>query len=178
MKEILIFVAKLEKKILRQITNTLLIWKRFIEDILCFLDANEESLDLFVNSLLSRVLIIKKSFPLCLHTSKDYWSLSVHSLPQLSRTAVTLAPEPSKRLWQRRHRLIRTISSKVTFTDNINTHSREGILRKRLETILSEINHPDRKVALILKHRTNRKLLPIASLVTQFQPPLPCLKTY
>ena len=57
MKEILIFVAKLEKKILRQITNTLLIWKRFTEDILCFLDANEESLDLFVNSLLSRVLL-------------------------------------------------------------------------------------------------------------------------
>ena len=57
MKEILIFVAKLEKKILRQITNTLLIWKRFIEDILCLLDASEESLDLFVNSLLSRVLL-------------------------------------------------------------------------------------------------------------------------
>ena len=57
MKEILIFVAKLEKKILRQITNTLLIWKRFIDDILCLLDANEECLDLFVNSLLSSVLL-------------------------------------------------------------------------------------------------------------------------
>ena len=57
MKEILIFVAKLEKKILRQITNTLLIWKRFIDDILCLLDASEECLDLFVNSLLSSVLL-------------------------------------------------------------------------------------------------------------------------
>ena len=69
----------------------------------------------------------------------------------LSRTAVTLKPEPSKRLWQRRLRLIRTISSKVTFTDNINKiqkapHFLEGILRKRLETILSEKYHPDRKV--------------------------------
>ena len=57
MKEILIFVAKLEKKILRQITNTLLTWKRFIDDTLCLLDANEEFLDLFVNNLLSRVLL-------------------------------------------------------------------------------------------------------------------------
>ena len=57
MKEILIFVAKLEKKILRQITNTLLIWKSFIDDTLCLLDANEEFLDLFVNNLLSSVLL-------------------------------------------------------------------------------------------------------------------------
>ena len=29
-----IFVGKLEKEILREIANTLLIWKRFIDDIL------------------------------------------------------------------------------------------------------------------------------------------------
>ena len=57
MKEILIFVTKLEKKILRQITNKLLILKRFIDDTLCLLDANGEFLDLFVNNLLSSVLL-------------------------------------------------------------------------------------------------------------------------
>ena len=156
------------------------------------LDANEECLEFFSKpvliTLLSSLLLkfhkskersriqqsigeerfAKEEF-LVVPTLQAYWSLSVRSLQQLSRHQGFAKREAL--------RLIGTISSKVTFTDNIKQIKRRPISRiypkKRLEKSISELNHTDRKVALTLKHRIHRKLLPI---VTQFKSSLPCLK--
>ena len=44
----LIFMASIEKEILRQSVNKPLTWKRFIDDVFCLWDTNKEEIEHFI----------------------------------------------------------------------------------------------------------------------------------
>ena len=74
-------------------------------------------------------------------------------------------------------RLLRTNSSKVMFEENItNFRTRltsRGYPNNLVDKILSEVKFAERKNALTQKQIAHKKILPF---VTQFHPPLLCLK--
>ena len=74
-------------------------------------------------------------------------------------------------------RLLRTNSSKVMFEENIkNFRTRltsRGYPNNLVDKIFSEVKFAERKNALTQTQKAHKKILPF---VTQFHPPLSCLK--
>ena len=74
-------------------------------------------------------------------------------------------------------RLLRTNSSKVMFEENIKNFRTRLTSRdypnNLVDKILSEVKFAERKNALTQKQKAHKKILPF---VTQFHPPLLCLK--
>ena len=191
-----IFMASIEKEILRQSINQPLTWKRFIDDVFCLWDTNKEEIEHFIEQANSYHPTIKFTAEVSqLETTfldttvykgerfekESILDVCTHYKPtetfQYTNYNSCHTAGVKKRLKGEALRLLRTNSSKDMFDKNIKnfrTHLiSRGYPNSLVDKILSEVNFADRKNALTQKQKAQKKILPF---VTQFQPSLPCLK--
>ena len=110
-------------------------------------------------------------------------------LNQLSHFNIRIlnpAPQGNKKdfisslLFKEAQRLLRTNSSKIMFEEKITNFEshllQRGYPEDLINTILSEVNFKDRKLALQQKQKRNLRILLILPSVTQYQPSVLYLK--
>ena len=192
-----IFMASIEKEILRQSINKPLTWKRFIDDVFCLWDTNKEEIEHFIEQANSYHPTIKFTAEVS-QLETTFLDTTVYKGARFEKESildVRTHYKPTETFQYTNYnschtagvkkgfvkgealRLLRTNSSKDMFDKNIKnfrTHLiSRGYPNSLVDKILSEVNFADRKNALTQKQKAQKKILP---LVTQFQPSLPCLK--
>ena len=187
-----IFMASIEKEILRQSVKKPLTWKRFIDDVFCLWDANKEEIENFIEQANSYHPTIKFTAEVS-QIETTFLDTTVYNGERFEKESildVRTHYKPTETFQYTNYnsckkgfvkgetlRLLRTNSSKVVFEENIKNFktrlTSRGYPSNLVDKILSEVNFAERKNALTLKQKAHKKILPF---VTQFQPSLPCLK--
>ena len=184
-----IFMAKIEKEILRQNSIKPIFWKRFIYDVMSVWDTSRNEIEefllkannfhptikfmaeisetetTFLDTKVYKGVRFNKDSILDVRTHFKPTDIPIHEFVFVSPT--------------RRHkRLLRTNSSEITFEENMRNFSTR--LKNRdypattVEKHLSEVIFADRKKALEQRNKNaSKKILPF---VTQYHPALPNLK--
>ena len=188
-----IFMASIEKEILRQSVNKPETWKRFIDDVFCLWDTNKEEIEHFneqANSyhptikVTAEVSQLKTTFLDIIVYKGERFEKDVRTHYKPTETFQytnynSCHPAGVKKGFAKGEsfRLLRTNSSKVVFEENIKSFKTRLVSRgypsNLVDKILSEVNFAERKNALTQKQKAHKKILPF---VTQFQPSLPCSK--
>ena len=192
-----IFMASIEKEILRQSINKPLTWKRFIDDVFYLWDTNKEEIEHFTEQANSYHPTIKFTAEVS-QLETTFLDTTVYKGERFEKESildVRTHYKPTETFQYTNYnschtagvkkgfvkgealRLLRTNSSKDMFDKNIKnfrTHLiSRGYPNSLVDKILSEVNFADRKNAFTQKQKAQKKILPF---VTQFQPSLPCLK--
>ena len=192
-----IFMATIEKEILKQSRRKPLTWKRFIDDIFSLWDTNKEDIDLFIEQANSFHPTIKFTAEIS-QIETTFLDTTVYKGERFEKERIldvrthfkstetfqytnfnSCHPPGVKKGFVKGEalRLLRTNSSKVTFDKNTKNFKTRLISRgypeSMVEKILSEVKYADRATALTQKQKAQKILLPF---VTQFQPSLPGLK--
>ena len=192
-----IFMASIEKEILRQSINKPLTWKRFIDDVFYLWDTNKEEIEHFIEQANSYHPTIKFTAEVS-QLETTFLDTTVYKGERFEKESildVRTHYKPTETFQYTNYnschtagikkgfvkgealRLLRTNSSKDMFDKNIKnfrTHLiSRGYPNSLVDKILSKVNFADRKNALTQKQKAQKKILPF---VTQFQPSLPCLK--
>ena len=192
-----IFMATIEKEILKQSRRKPLTWKRFIDDIFSLWDTNKEDIDLFIKQANSFHPTIKFTAEIS-QIETTFLDTTVYKGERFEKERIldvrthfkstetfqytnfsSCHPPGVKKGFVKGEalRLLRTNSSKVIFDKNIKNFKTRLISRgypeSMVEKILSEVKYADRATALTQKQKAQKILLPF---VTQFQPSLPGLK--
>ena len=192
-----IFMASIEKEILRQSVNKPLTWKRFIDDVFCLWDTNKEKIEHFIEQANSYHSTIKLTAEVS-QLETTFLDTTVYKGERLEKELildVRTHYKPTKTFQYTNYnschpagvkkdfvkeealRLLRTNSTKVVFEENIKNFktrlASRGCPSNLVDKILSEVNFAERKNALTQKPKAHKNILPF---VTQFQPSLPCLK--
>ena len=187
-----IFMASIEKEILRQSVKKPLTWKRFIDDVFCLWEANKEEIENFIEQANLYHPTIK--FTAGVSQIEAFLDTTVYKGERFVKELildVRTHYKPTETFQYTNYnschpagvkkgetlRLLRTNSSKVVFEENIKNLKTRLTLRgypsNLVDKILSEVNFAERKNALTQKQKAHKKIL---AFVTQFQPSLPCLK--
>ena len=176
-----IFMAKIEKEILRQSTKQPIVWVRFIDDIFCLWDTNKEYIQPFIEKANSYHPTIKFTdevfenettfLDTTVYNGKRFENESILNVRSHFKPTETFQcthfnschPPGAKKGFfkgEAAFTLLRTNSSGVTFTDNIKTFKTclisRGYPKKLVEKILSEDNYADRKTALTQKQNAQK----------------------
>ena len=192
-----IFMASIEKEILRQSINKPLTWKRFIDDVFYLWDTNKEEIEHFIEQANSYHPTIKFTAEVS-QLETTFLDTTVYKGERFEKESILNVRthyKPTETFQYTNYnschtagikkgfvkgealRLLRTNSSKDMFDKNIKnfrTHLiSRGYPNSLVDKILSKVNFADRKNALTQKQKAQKKILPF---VTQFQPSLPCLK--
>ena len=192
-----IFMASIEKEILRRSVNKPLTWKRFIDDVFCLWDTNKEEIEHFVEQANSYHPTIKftAEIPQLETTFLDTTVYKGERFEKESILDVRTHYKPTETFQYTNYnschpagvkkgfvkgealRLLRTNSSKVMFEENIkNFRTRltpRGYPNNLVDKIISGVKFAERKNALTQTQKAHKRILPF---VTQFHPSLPCLK--
>ena len=173
-------MAKIEKEILRQSTKQQLVWERFIDDIFCLWDTNKEYIQLFIEKSNSYHPTIKFTDEVS-ENETTFLDTTVYNGERFENESILNVRSHFKptETFQCAHfnschppgvkkgffkgealTLLRTNSSRVTFTDNIKTFKTclisRGYPKKLVEKILSEGNYANRKTALTQKQNAQK----------------------
>ena len=192
-----IFMASIEKEILRQSVYKPLTWKRFIDDVFCLWDTNKEEIEHFIEQANLYHPTIKFTAEVS-QSETTFLDTTVYKGERFEKESIldvrthykptetfqytnynSCHPAGVKKGFVKGEalRLLRTNSSKVMFEENIkNFRTRltsRGYPNNLVDKILSEVKFAERKNALTQKQKAHKKILPF---VTQFHPSLPCLK--
>ena len=192
-----IFMATIEKEILKQSRRKPLTWKRFIDDIFSLWDTNKEDIDLFIEQANSFHPTIKFTAEIS-QIETTFLDTTVYKGERFEKERIldvrthfkstetfqytnfnSCHPPGVKKGFVKGEalRLLRTNSSKVLFDKNIKNFKTRLISRgypeSMVEKILSEVKYADRATALTQKQKAQKILLPF---VTQFQLSLQGLK--
>ena len=160
---------------MRQSTKQQLVWERSIDDIFCLWDTNKEYIQLFIEKSNSYHPTIKFTDEVSeneitfLDTTvyngvrfENESILNVRSHFKPTETVNSCHPPGVKKGFFKGEALtlLRTNSSRVTFTDNIKTFKTylisRGYPKKLVEKILSEGNYADRKTVLTRKQNAQK----------------------
>ena len=192
-----IFVASIEKEILRQSVNKPLTWKRFIDDVFCLWDTNKEEIEHFIeqaNSYHPTIKFTAEVSPLettfldtTVYKDERFETESILDLRTHYKPTETFqytncnscqtAGVKKGFVKGEALRILRTNSSKLMFEENIKNF--RTLLTSRdypnnlVDIFLSEVKFTGRKNALTQKQKAHKKIL---AFVTQFHPSLQCLK--
>ena len=192
-----IFMAFIEKEILRQNVNKPLTWKRFIDDVFCLWDTNKEEIEHFIEQANSYHPTIKFTAEVS-QLETTFLDTIVYKGERFEKESIidvrthykptetfqytnynSCHPAGVKKGFIKGEalRLLRTNSSKVMFEENIKYFrtrlTSRGYPNNLVEKILSEVKFAERKNALTQTQKAHKKIL---LFVTQFHPSLPCLK--
>ena len=155
-------MAKIKKEILRQSAKQPLLWERFIGDIFNVWDTNKEYIQVFIEESNSYHPTIKFTDEVS-ENETTFLDTTVYNGERFeNESTITIQcthfnschPQGVKKGFCKGEALtlLRTNSSRVTFTDNIKTFKTclisRGYPKKLAEKILSEGNYADRKTAL------------------------------
>ena len=192
-----IFMASIEKEILRQSVNKPLTWERFIDDVFCLWDTNKEKIEHFIEQANSYHSTIKLTVEVS-QLETTFLNTTVYKGDRLEKELIldvrthckptetfqytnynSCHPAGVKKGFVKGEalRLLRTNSTKVVFEENIKNFktrlASRGCPSNLVDKILPEVNFTERKNALTQEPKAHKKIL---QFVTQFQPSLPCLK--
>ena len=194
-----IFMAKIEKEILRQSDTKPIFWKRFIDDVISMWNTSRERIEDFLLKANSFHPTIKSFTAEISETETTFLDTKVYkgvrfdkeSIPDVRthfRSTETFQymnfylchpPGITKRFIKGEAlRLLRTNSSQITFEENMSNFKtrlqNRGYPARIVAKHLPEIKFSDREMSLAQKDKTaQRKILPF---VTQYHPALPNLK--
>ena len=193
-----IFMAKIEREILRQSNTTPIIWKRFIDDIISMWDTNRDKIEEFLlkaNSFHPTIKFtaeISETETTFLDTivykgdrflKESILDVRTHFKPtetfQYTNFYSCHPPGVTKGFIKGEAlRLLRTNSSQLTFEENIRNFAvrlkNRGYPAATVQKHLSEVKFSERKTSLKNKNKTaQKKILPF---VTQYHPALPNIK--
>ena len=167
-----IFMASIEKGILRQSVNKPLTWKRFIDDVFCLWDTNKEEIEHFIEQANSYHPTIKFTAEVS-QLETTFLDTTVYKGERFEKESIldvrthykptetfqytnynSCHPAGVKKVFFKGEalRLLRTNSSKVVSKENTS----RGYPSNLVDKILSEDNFAERKNALTQKHK-NRK---------------------
>ena len=82
-----LFMAELEEKLLENATTDPLLWKRYIDDILCIWPGTPESFKLFIEYLNKKHPTIKLTYE-CSRTSVDYLDITIYKGPRYESSGI------------------------------------------------------------------------------------------
>ena len=182
-----IFMASIEKEILRQSVNKPLTWKRFIYDVFCLWDTNKDEIELFIvqeNSYHPTIEFTAEVSQLETTFSDTTIYIKGKRFEKESILDVRTHYKPTETFQYTNYngchpvgvkegfvkgealRLLRTNSSKVMFEENIkNFRTRltsRGYPNNLLDKILSEVKFTERKNALTqLNRKRTRRFYPL-----------------
>ena len=193
-----IFMAKIERAILRQSNTTPIFWKRFIDDIISMWDTSRDKIEEFLLKANSFHPTIKFT-PEISETETIFLDTIVYKGDKFLKESILDVRtyfKPTETFQYTNFyschppgvtkgfikgealRLLRTNSSQTTFEENIRNFAARlkdrGDPATTVEKHLSEVKFSERETSLTNKDRTARKrILPF---VTQYHPALPNLK--
>ena len=193
-----IFMAKIEKGIIGKSKIKPLVWKRYIDDVFCLLDTNEDNIKEFVKMANHYHDTIKFTAEIS-DSEIAFLDTKVYKGERFNRDSTldvqtrykqtetfqytnfySCHPPGVKKGFIKGEalRLLRTNSSHSMFNKNMQSFKtrlkNRGYPNEYLEKHLFEVNFKDRKRSLENKHNsTKKKILPF---VTQYHPALPNLK--
>ena len=193
-----IFMAKIEKEILRQSSIKPIFWKRFIDDVISVWDTSRNAIEEFLLKANNFHPTIKFTAEIS-ETETTFLNTKVYNGVRFNKDSILEVRTHFKPTGKFQHtnfyschppgvtkgfikgealRLLRTNSSEITFEENMRNFSTR--LKNRdypattVEKHLSEVIFADRKKALEQRNKNARKkILPF---VTQYHPALPNLK--
>ena len=193
-----IFMAKVEREIMRQSNTTPIFWKRFIDDIISVWDTSRDKIEEFLLKANSSHPTIKFTAEISeaettfLDTivykgdrflKESILDVRTHFKPtetfQYTNFHSCHPPGVTKGFIKGEAlRLLRTNSSQLTFEENVSNFAarlkKRGYPAATVEKHLSEVKFSERKTSLLNRNRTaQKKILPF---VTQYHPALPNLK--
>ena len=192
-----IFMAKIEKEILRQSDTKPIFWKRFIDDVISMWDTSRERIEDFLLKANSFHPTIKFTAEISetettfldtkvykgIRFNKEFLDVRTHFKStetfQYTNFYSCHPPGVTKGLIKGETlRLLRTNSSRITFEENMSNFKtrlqNNGYPARIVAKHLSEIKFSDREMSLAQKDKTaQKKILPF---VTQYHPALPNLK--
>ena len=183
-----IFMASIEKEILKQSVKKPLTWKRFIDDVFCLWDANKEEIENFIANSYHPTIKFTAEVSQIETTFLDTTAYKGERFEKESILDVRTHYKPTETFQYTNYnschpagvkkgfvkgetlRLLRTNSSKVVFEENIKNFktrlTSRGYPSNLVDKILSEVNFAERQNALTQKQKAHKKILPF---VTQFQ---------
>ena len=193
-----IFMAKIEKEILRQSTTKPIFWKRFIDDVISMWNTSRDKIEDFLVKANSFHPTIKFTAEIS-ETETTFLDTKVYKGDRFKKESILDVRTHFKATETFQYtnfyschppgvtkgfikgealRLLRTNSSQFTFEENMSNFKTR--LQNRdypariVEKHLSEIKFSDREMSLAQKNKTApKKILPF---VTQYHPALPNLK--
>ena len=183
-----IFMAKIEKEILRQSTTKPIFWKRFIDDVISMWNTSRDKIEDFLVKANSFHPTIKFTAEIS-ETETTFLDTKVYKGDRFNKESTETfqytnfyschPPGVTKGFIKGEAlRLLRTNSSQFTFEENMSNFKTR--LQNRdypariVEKHLSQIKFSDRVMSLAQKNKTApTKILPF---VTQYHPALPNLK--
>ena len=185
-----IFMAKIEKGNISKSKIKPLVWKRYIDDVFCLWDTNEDNIKEFVTRANHYHDTIKftaeiSDSEIAFLDTKVYSTVDVQTHYKQRETFqytnfYSCHPPGVKKGLRKGEalRLLRTDSSHSTFNKNLQSfktrQKNRGYPNEFLEKHLFEVNFKDRKRSLENKDKsTKKKVLPF---VTQYHPALPNLE--
>ena len=193
-----IFMAKIEREIMRQSNTTPIFWKRFIDDIISMWDTSRDKIEEFLlkannfHPTIKFTAEISKTETTFLDTiaykgdrfhRESILDVRTHFKPtetfQYTNFYSCHPPGVTKGFIKGEAlRLLRTNSSQLTFEENTSNFTarlkNRGYPAATVEKHLSEVKFSERETSLTNRNKTARKkILPF---VTQYHPALPNLK--
>ena len=193
-----IFMAKIEKEILRQSDTKPIFWKRFVDDVISMWNTSRDKIEDFLLEANSFHPTIKFTAEIS-ETETTFLDTKVYKGVRFNKESILDVPTHFKTTETFQYtnfyschppgvtkgfikgealRLLRTNSAKLSFEENISNFKtrlqNRGYPARIVEQHLSEIKFSDRERSLAQKNKTARKkILPF---VTQYHPALPNLK--
>ena len=184
-----IFMASIEKEILRQSVKKPLTWKRFIDDVFCLWDANQEEIEHFIEQANSYPFTINFTAEVS-QIETTFLDTTVYKGERFEKESIldvrthykptetfqytnynSCHPAGVKKGFVKGEalRLLRKNSSKVVFEENIKNFktrlTSRDYLSNLVDKIISAVNFAERKNALTQKHKAHKKIIPF---LTQF----------